>query len=222
MSDTTLLTPDQVRAEELGDWCLMLRSLRARFRTGSFSTGAELAGRVAEAADAMNHHPDLDLRFPHVDVALTSHDVDGVTARDVRLARRISEIAAELGASPAPEQVQHLELALDTHDHEALKPFWRAVLGYADAPRPDEVLDPAGRFPALWFQEAGPHEAPHQRFHLDVHVAPEHAEARITAALEAGGRMVDEAAAPSFWVLADPDGNRACICTWQPPAQDAA
>lgn len=222
MSDKTLLTPDQVQAEELTDWCLMLRTIRARFLTGDFNTGTTLVTRIAEAADAMNHHPDVDLRFPHVDVALTSHDVDGVTARDIRLARTVSQLAADLGAAPAPDRVQVLELALDTADHEAIKPFWRAILGYADAPRADEVLDPAGQSPALWFQEAAAHDRPHQRFHVDVHVSPEHADSRVRAALEAGGTLVDETAAPSFWVLADSDGNRACVCTWQPPADDVA
>lgn len=222
LSDKTVLTPDQVVAEGVADWCLVLRSLRARFRTGDFTTGATLVAQIAEQADAMNHHPDVDLRYPHVDVALTSHDVDGVTPRDIRLARTISGLAADLGAVPALGEVQWLELALDTHDHEAIKPFWRAVLGYADAPRPDEVLDPAGRMPALWFQEAARHDPPHQRFHLDIHVAPEHVDERVAAALDAGGVMVDDTAAPSFWVLADADGNRACLCTWQDPADDVA
>jgi 4a-hydroxytetrahydrobiopterin dehydratase len=45
----------------------------------------------------MNHHPDLDLRYPHVDVRLSSHDAGGVTDRDVKLARTISEYAADEG-----------------------------------------------------------------------------------------------------------------------------
>lgn len=222
MNDKTLLTPDQVLAEELADWRYMLRTIRARFLTGDFNTGASLVAGIAEAADLMNHHPDVDLRYPRVDVVLTSHDVDGVTARDIRLARTISQLASDLGADAAPDQVQMFEIALDTPDHEAVKPFWRALLGYADAPRPDEVLDPAARYPALWFQESVRHDAVQQRFHFDVHVPPEQAESRIEAALEAGGTLIDDTPAPSFWILADPDGNRACVCTWQPPATEPA
>ena len=44
------------------------------------------------------------------------------------------------------------------------------------------------------------------------------AEERVAAALAAGGTLVDDEAAPSFWVLADADGNRACVCTAQRPA----
>lgn len=222
MNDKTLLTPEQVGAEELADWRYMLRTLRARFLTGDFTTGATLVAAIGEAADAMNHHPDLDLRYPRLDVVLTSHDSDGVTARDIRLARTISSLAASLDVAAAPDQVQLLEIALDTPDHERIKPFWRSLLGYADAPRPDELLDPGARNPALWFQEATAHEAPAQRFHFDVHVPPEQAETRIEAALAAGGTLVDDTWAPSFTVLADADGNRACVCTWQDPAKEPA
>ena len=46
-------------------------------------------------------------------------------------------------------------------------------------------------------------------------VAHDEVDARIAAALAAGGRLVSDARAPAFWVLADPEGNEACICTWQ-------
>lgn len=222
MSDKTALTPDQILAEELADWRYMLRTLRARFVTGDFNTGAQFVSRIAEAADAMDHHPDVDLRYFRVDIVLTSHDTDAVTSRDIRLARTISQFAAQLGAKAATDQVQMFEIALDTPDHEAVKPFWRALLGYSDSPRPDEILDRGGRYPALWFQETTRHEPPQQRFHFDVHVPPEQADARVSAALEAGGMLVDDTSAPSFWVLADPDGNRACVCTWQQPGAEPA
>ena len=54
-----------------------------------------------------------------------------------------------------------------------------------------------------------------QRWHLDISVPRDVAEARIQAALEAGGTLVSDEAAPSFWVVADTEGNQACICTWQ-------
>jgi 4a-hydroxytetrahydrobiopterin dehydratase len=44
-------------------------------------------------------------------------------------------------------------------------------------------------------------------------VPRDQAEARIDAAIAAGGSLVSDAEAPSFWVLADPQGNKACICT---------
>jgi 4a-hydroxytetrahydrobiopterin dehydratase len=46
-------------------------------------------------------------------------------------------------------------------------------------------------------------------------VPHDQAPARLEAALAAGGRLLSDAAAPAFWVLADPEGNEACITTWQ-------
>ena len=50
--------------------------------------------------------------------------------------------------------------------------------------------------------------------HIDVSVPREQAEARLAAALAAGGRIVDESDAPSSWILADRAGNKVCIAAW--------
>ena len=76
------------------------------------------------------------------------------------------------------------------------------------------MFDPTGQLPSMWFQGTEPHESPRQRWHLDVWVAPEVADARIAAAVAAGGTVVDDSEAPSFTVLADPDGNKVCVCTF--------
>ena len=57
------------------------------------------------------------------------------------------------------------------------------------------------------------HEPARQRFHADLWVPHDVAEERIAAAVAAGGRVVDDEQAPSFVVLADPEGNKACVCT---------
>lgn len=205
---------DQVAAEGLADWCKLANALHTRWATGDFATGLRLLDAIAAEAEAMNHHPDLDLRYPHLDVKLSSHDAGGVTERDVRLARRISELAAVEGVRADLSAVTLVELALDTSDWRAIRPFWAAVLGLGEGGDDDnEVADPAGALPALWFQGTDAHVEPRQRFHYDVWVAPEQAAGRIRAALDAGGVLVSEAEAPSFWVLADADGNKACICT---------
>ena len=67
--------------------------------------------------------------------------------------------------------------------------------------------------PLLWFQDTEAHETPRQRFHLDVWVPHDVAQDRIDAAVAAGGQVVDDSQAPSYVVLADPEGNRACVCT---------
>jgi 4a-hydroxytetrahydrobiopterin dehydratase len=69
----------------------------ATFRTGTFDVGARLVARIAELADAANHHPDVDLRYGTVTVRVTSHDVGGLSRRDAALARGILAAARELG-----------------------------------------------------------------------------------------------------------------------------
>jgi len=197
-----------------------LPQLRTRFLTGDFSTGLALVNSIGNAADAADHHPDLDLRYGFLDVSLSSHDVGGVTRRDLRLAASISEMARAAGVEADPAAPQVVELGLDTwaspeKGYEIL-PFWRAVLGYPGrGDDGDDVFDPTGRGPLIWFQATDEHEEPRQRFHLDICVPHDQVEARIAAAVEAGGLLVTDVGAPAFWVLADPQGNKACLCTWQ-------
>ena len=214
MSSQQTMTFAEVEAAGLSDWRQLFEALRTRFRTGDFATGLRLVGRIGELAEAANHHPDVDLRYPHVNVTLFSHDVFGVTSRDVDLARGISEAAAELGVEADPSAVSVVEIGLDSADHAEIKPFWRAVLGMTDHPHfEQELRDLAGALPTLWFQETTPHEEPRQRFHLDIRVPPEVASERIAAALEAGGRLVNDEEAPRYVVLADAQGNKACVTT---------
>ena len=85
---------------------------------------------------------------------LVSHDVGGVTSRDLDLARRISEIAAELDVAAAPAETAALEIALDVPAPEDVSDFWAAVLGYETAVTATQVEDPGGRRTALWFQDS--------------------------------------------------------------------
>lgn len=215
MAQRTTLNGREVLDEGLDDWRYLLRALHTRLATGDFATGLRLVERVGAAAEEADHHPDLDLRYTHLNITLASHDAGGVTARDLRLARRISEIAAEEGVAAAPSAVSVLEIGLDTADMARIKPFWKAVLGLADSGNDDDLVDPHGAVPSLWFQPTEPHDEPRQRFHLDITVPHDQVDARLAAALAAGGTLVTDAYAPSFWVLADADGNKVCICTWQ-------
>lgn len=213
----TKLTGKQIADAGLDGWVFLLGGLQTRIRTPDFATGVSLLNAIAEAAERQNHHPDLDLRYTHLDARLTSHDTHGVTERDVRLARTISTLAADAGLRTESSTISRLELALDAPGFETIRPFWRAVLAYADSPVPgldDELNDPHGALPTMWFQPSGSDE-PRQRWHPDVWVEPAQVRPRIEAALAAGGTLVSDDHAPSFWVLADPDGNRVCLCTWQ-------
>jgi 4a-hydroxytetrahydrobiopterin dehydratase len=208
------ITGQQILDANLDDWRKLALALHARFLTGNFVTGLRFVTAITEAAEAANHHPDVTLTYPFVDVKLISHDVSAITQRDIDGARRISEIARELGIAAQPSAVTEIELALDTADLAAAGPFWAALLtGSPDSVTGDDVVDPSGRVPLLWFQHTDAHETPRQRFHFDLWVPHDLAEERIAAAVAAGGRVVDDANAPSFVVLADSEGNRVCVCT---------
>ena len=209
------LTSRQILDDGLDDWRKLAQALHARFRTGDFVTGLRFVTAVTEAAESANHHPDVTLTYPFVDLRLISHDVGELTRRDLDLARRISDIAHEQGISAEPGAVAEIELALDTADLAAVGRFWAALLtGSTSALTGYAVVDPNGRVPLLWFQHTDAHETPRQRFHLDLWVPHDVAEERIAAAVAAGGQVVDDAQAPSFVVLADPEGNRVCVCTF--------
>jgi 4a-hydroxytetrahydrobiopterin dehydratase len=205
------LTSPQIAAAGLAGWAFLINGLQTRLRTADFATGLRLVNAIGAAAEAQNHHPDLGLRYTHVDVWLTSHDTGGVTERDVRLARTITALAEEAGVALEAETVARIELALDSPAWATVSPFWQAVLSLKGE---QEITDPYGALPTVWFQESGAVE-PRQRWHLDVWVDAAQVPARIEAARAAGGTVVSDAAAPHFWVLADPEGNQVCLCTTQ-------
>jgi 4a-hydroxytetrahydrobiopterin dehydratase len=209
------LSGQQIADAGLDGWVNLLGGLQTRIVTPDFAAGLALVDAIGAAAEEADHHPDLGLRYTQVDVRLTSHDAGGVTDRDLRLARRVTELAGAAGLRTEAGGVTRLELGLDSPDGAAVLPFWGAVLGMADpAGRGDELVDPTGTHPTLWFQESGSEE-PRQRWHPDLWVDPAEVQPRIDAAVAAGGALVDDEQAPAFWVLADAQGNRVCLCTWQ-------
>jgi 4a-hydroxytetrahydrobiopterin dehydratase len=205
MSLQKTMTFTDLEGAGLSDWRWLLGGLHAHFASGGFAAGLALVNQIGDLAEAADHHPDVDLRYRYVRVGLTSHDAGGVTSRDVDLARQISAAAAQLGIAADPARLSLLEVGLDAVDEKAIEPFWRAVLGLDDGS--------GGDLPPVWFQRTEPHAVPRQRFHLDVIVPTEVARQRIEAALAAGGTLVSDDRAPAFTVLADAEGNKACICT---------
>jgi 4a-hydroxytetrahydrobiopterin dehydratase len=160
----------------------------------------------------------VDVRADRAALRLQSADVGAVTGRDIRLAHEVSGALATRGLQPTPGAVQTLEIAIDALDIPLVRPFWKAITRYVDEPGSElqaALLDPSGRGPAIWFQQMDAPRPQRNRIHIDVDVPAEAARARIDAAIAAGGRLLSDAEAPAFWVLADPEGNEACICTWQ-------
>ncbi|MBO1768318.1 VOC family protein [Allobranchiibius sp. GilTou38] len=205
----------QMRAAGLDDWRKLAQALHARYAVPDYAAAAKFITAVADAAESANHHPDVRLTYGVVDLSLCTHEAGlWVTQKDLDLAGEVSRIAAEHGLAARPLEVTQLELALDTADDDRVGPFWSALLtGSPDNRIHDSVFDPTGRVPSLWFQGTDEHETPRQRWHFDLWIAPEVASDRIAAAVAAGGTVVDDEEAPAFTVLADPDGNRVCVCT---------
>jgi pterin-4a-carbinolamine dehydratase len=208
-------------------WRFLLGALRTSVQVGSLAQAIGLAtDAVAVCGDDADRHFWVDARPHRVVFTLQSLDQAAVTTRDVELARRISACAEETGlrtepevGTGAPRSVQVLEIAIDALDIAGIRPFWKAVLGYADeagADGPeDPLVDPVGQGPAIWFQRMDQARPQRNRIHFDICVPHDEAPRRIEAALAAGGRVVSATRAPSFWVLADTEGNEACVTTWQ-------
>src|SRR4051794_645990 len=229
-----MLRSAQIAEANLSEWRKLAQGLHARYLVDGFGAGVRFVAAVGEAGDALQHHPHVSIGTECVDLKLvsddaiyrddegTEHVVEWVTRQDVDLARRITEIAADHEAIADPASVTVLELGLETAHSGTIAPVWAALLtGNAEAQGhgspSDEVRDATGRVPNLWFGDADEHEAPHQRFHVEVYVAPEVAEQRIAAAVAAGGIVVDDSDAPSLVVIADQDGNTGVLCVAQAP-----
>jgi 4a-hydroxytetrahydrobiopterin dehydratase len=198
-------------AEGVEDWRVLGEGACTYFRTGSFAAGARLVDAIGQLAGLDDHHPDVDLRWEGVTVRLATvtDDYYGLSERDLELARQISAVARELGMLADPSAVQTVEVTIDALVSRELMPFWRAVLGYeyrGDSPDED-LVDPRGRGPSFWFQEMDAPRPQRNRVHIDVWVPHDQAEARVAAALAAGGRLVSDEHAPEWWTLADAEGN---------------
>jgi 4a-hydroxytetrahydrobiopterin dehydratase len=213
------ITPKQFHAADgVEDWRVLGEGACAFFRTGSFEAAARLVHGIAGLTDLDPHHPDVDVRHDGVTVRLITitDDAYGLSERDVELAREISAVAREHGATPDPANVQTIQLAIDALSRPDVLPFWRAVLGYRDRDEGGEdLIDPGGRGPLIWFQQMDEPRTQRNRIHVDVWVPHDEAKARVQAALAAGGRVVTDRYAPSWWTLADAEGNEADVCTWE-------
>ncbi|GAA4115200.1 hypothetical protein GCM10022415_11480 [Knoellia locipacati] len=229
-----MLRGDRIAEAHLTDWRKLAQGLHGRWLVDGFSAGARFVTAVAAAGDEVGHHPRVSMGRGHVDLELVTPDaiyrddegteyvVEWVTQQDVDLARRISEIASELGLEADPASVSEVELGLDTADSATIAPVWAALLtgdpeSQGRGSPSDEVRDATVRTPNLWFGDAPAADdvatdGPGQRFHVEVYLAPEVAQSRIAAAVAAGGTVVDDSEAPGLTVVADQDGNRGVVC----------
>lgn len=146
---TERISPRQFHeAAGVEDWRVLFEGACAHFCTGSFATGVALVDAIGRLADAANHHPDIDLRHTSVIVRLRTHDIDGLSNRDVTLARRISEVARQLDVPADPTAVQTVQVSIDALVAPEVRPFWRALLGYQEV-GDEDLIDPHGRGPSF-------------------------------------------------------------------------
>ncbi|MDP9351845.1 MAG: hypothetical protein M3P51_09955 [Chloroflexota bacterium] len=111
--------------------------------------------------------------------------------------------------------MQTIQVTIDALVGSDVIPFWRAVLGYQDrVDSSEDLTDPRGRGPSLWFQQMEVPRPQRNRIHIDIWMSHNQAQARIAAAIAASSRFVTDEHAPSWWVLADAEGNKACVATW--------
>jgi 4a-hydroxytetrahydrobiopterin dehydratase len=195
------------------DWRVVRDAASTHFRTESFAAGVALVDAIGTLADAANHHPDVDLRYHGVTVRLKTHSEGGLTERDVALAGQITDAARELGVPVDLSGLQMIQVAIDALVIPDVLPFWRAVLGY-EQKDDEDVADPDAQGPPFWFQQMDAPRPQRNRIHIDLYVPHDQAEARVAAALAAGGHIVSDENAPGWWTLADAEGNEVDVAPW--------
>ncbi len=184
----------------------------AVFRVQSIEEAARLAGAVAAVPGLAGSGVLLTVADRGVTVRLT-RDLWGLEPRHIELARGVSAVARTHWAPADRAAVQEVQVAVAAQPDEIDVGFWRAVLGY-DSMSDDNAVDSLGHGSTVWMQDLDEGKALRHAMHIDVSLAREHAEARVAAALAAGGQIVVESEAPGAWILADRAGNKVCIAAW--------
>jgi 4a-hydroxytetrahydrobiopterin dehydratase len=199
-------------AGDVEDWVVLHGGATAVFGVRSLADAVELARAVAQVPGLDGSGVVLTIGDHHLVVRLTRH-LFQLERQHLDIARAISAVSRAHRAVPDPAAVQGVSLAIAAKPDSVDSGFWRAVLGYTGVADVTAV-DPLGTGSSVWMQELDPAKPLRHAMHVDVSVAREHVEARLAAALDAGGRIVDDSEAPEQWTLADGAGNRVCICAW--------
>jgi len=220
MADPILTESEASLAVEALGWRYLLDCLTTAVTVGSLFEACEVIRAAVDIAGPYaNDHLRLRATADRVELTLATRGTFRVTTQDVDLARSITKAIRNVGyqtvAHPAHRSVQSLAIAIDAMDIPAVRPFWKAVLGYDDVTSPADLVAPSDGGPSLWFQQMDEPRTQRNRIHLDLTVPHDDAVARVEAALAAGGRLVSDDRARAFWILADSESNEVCVCTWQ-------
>ena len=223
MTGATAATTDGIggnafeAAEGTADWRVVGDGACAFFATDSFGASARFVAAIAGLPGIAEHAPDVDVRAGGVTVRLRTYAEDwyGMSQRDLDAARRISALAREHGLAADISAIASFLVVPGALSTAEVFPFWQAVLGYEprrDSPEED-LVDPHGRLPGFWFEGMDePRGDGGGAIHVAIWLPHELAEARVAAALAAGGRLVRDHS-PAWWTLADAAGNEADVAT---------
>ncbi len=195
-----------IPGEGTGDWRAMLTAA-THYPITSFGKGVAFVEAVAGLADDAGLPLLIDLRYSGVtvDSGKDQHEADGFA----ELARAVQSAAHDLGLAADTAQIRDFQVGIDALDVLAVREFWRVALGYVADPRAGvtDLYDPRRLNPPVFFQQLDEPRPQRNRIHLDLFVPDDEAEARVAAAVAAGGRVAFDAFAPDWWTVADPEGN---------------
>jgi 4a-hydroxytetrahydrobiopterin dehydratase len=194
------------------DWVVLPGGATAVFRVQSVFEAATLAEALARVPGFAGAGTLMTIADDQLTVRL-NRGVFRLEQRHVELAEAVSAVAREHGAVADRARVQEVQFAIAAKPEAIDVGFWRAVLGYTEL-ADDNAVDPLGLSSTVWMQDLDPTKPLRHAMHVDVAVAREQAEARLAAAVAAGGRIVDDSSPLAAWVLADRAGNRVCITAW--------
>lgn len=92
-----LLSDIEIQRElaSLSGWTRKGNEITKTFQLDGFPAALAFAQSLVPIAEGMNHHPDLDIRYNKVTVRLSSHDMGGITNRDLAQARKIEDARKE-------------------------------------------------------------------------------------------------------------------------------
>ncbi|MGX5771263.1 VOC family protein [Microbacterium trichothecenolyticum] len=201
------------RAPDVSDWRVTGTGPQAVFTATSLAHAAELVAPIVAAAERLELLPDIDLRPEGIVVRVPYRDAAGIPAAAVDFAAAVSRAAAERGLTPDPSRAQSIGIYVAEHSRADVRPFFIAALGYEPLGDTD-AADPLRCGPQLAFNPITGDSPSRGRTHFDVFVPADQAEARVDAALAAGGRLADDSHAPAWWSLASPDNHGVDIAAW--------
>lgn len=212
-NEADLLPADPLDGGE--DWVAGFAAVTS-YRVSDPATASTLVTTVARLADAADLPLKIDVR-PGVVVIDSDKDLWESEPGFGALAAQVQSAARGLGLTAEHRRLGFVQLVFDVVDLEACRQFWRATLDLVDDHRDGvtDLIDPLGLMPVLVFQELDATDAERRqqrnRFHLDLFVPDDQADAVVERAVAAGGRIVRDEDAPDFWTIADPEGNEVCI-----------